>query len=431
MASATDIPRAPLRDALAHVERLPLGDAVIVHNRESGAMVATNAFGALLIDRLREVPDAGAVVGQVAAALGQPEDAVRGAVDDTLTRWEADGLFLTALRPFPLAVPHRPAAGAVTRSLALGPRAVSLACEDAGLVDDLDRALAPMRLAQARAAPAPVHLDILHDGAGYGVFRDGDPIWGVAGYEPHPLPRAARDHGRALRPGTGGRRNHASAMAMDGRALVFAGPSGSGKSTLATLLLGAGAALAADDHVALTTGGDAVLAFPTRPNLKPGTAELPAVAAVIAAEREGQGPFVPKARVPVGTELRLSGFVFPRYAADADNALIPLAPEAALRELIQTGSRVSRSTKSIAPLLHALDTHRAGGSPTATPTSPSGPAAGSSRTDSVSKSATNPCHSLAFPPFYWCPNLPIQPWQRMPPRAHATGRTEAQHQVES
>ncbi|MCB1347997.1 MAG: hypothetical protein KDK11_04895 [Maritimibacter sp.] len=357
MASATDIPRAPLRDALAHVERLPLGDAVIVHNRESGAMVATNAFGALLIDRLRDVPDAGAVVGQVAAALGQPEDAVRGAVDDTLTRWEADGLLLTALRPFPLAVPHRPAAGAVTRSLALGPRAVSLACEDAGLVDDLDRALAPMRLAQARAAPAPVHLDILHDGAGYGVFRDGDPIWGVAGYE---LTRfhVLREIMDALcGPERVAAQLHASAMSMDGRALVFAGPSGSGKSTLATLLLGAGAALAADDHVALTTGGDAVLAFPTRPNLKPGTAELPAVATVIAAEREGQGPFVPKARVPVGTELRLSGFVFPRYAADADNALTPLAPEAALRELIQTGSRVSRSTKSIAPLLHALDTH--------------------------------------------------------------------------
>ena len=60
-------------------------------------------------------------------------------------------------------------------------------------------------------------------------------------------------------------------------------------------------------------------------------------------------------RVPVGTALDLAAFVFPSYAPDAENMRVRLTPEAALRELIQTGSRVSRTTRSIAPLLAALE----------------------------------------------------------------------------
>lgn len=355
MPQPADTKGADLAQALLGVECLPLGDVMIAHNRESGAMVATNAFGAMLIDHLRETAQAGAAVHSIAAALDLPTGDVRGAVEATMARWQADGLFLTALRPFPGASPHRPVEDGVTRRLGLGTRAVTLHSEDAALVDDLDRALAPMGLATGDAVRGdPVLLEVIRGEDGFGAFRDGAPIWGAAEYELTRFHMLREIMDALCGPERVAAHLHASAMAREGAGLVFAGASGSGKSTLATLLLGAGAALAADDHVAIDTSGDALLAFPTRPNLKPGTAEVPRVRAVIASQGEGGASFVPRARVPIGTGVRLAGFVFPRYAPDADNALEPIAPDAALRELIQTGSRVSRSTRSIAPLLHAL-----------------------------------------------------------------------------
>ena len=53
---------------------------------------------------------------------------------------------------------------------------------------------------------------------------------------------------------------HASAVAVDGRALLLLGPSGSGKSALALDLMALGAGLIADDRVALTRREGAVIA---------------------------------------------------------------------------------------------------------------------------------------------------------------------------
>ncbi len=352
----TETDPAARAEALGHVESLPLGEAVILHNRESGAIVASNAFGALLLDHLRATPETDTVVGRVAAALDRPVAEVRGAVQGTLASWAADGLFLTALRPFPMPIPYRPPDGGATRGLGLGGRGLVLEAEDPALVDDIDRALAPIGLRETDPGDGAVRLEVILDDTGYGVFRDRQPVWGAAGYELTRFHLLREIMDILCRSERVAAHLHASAMAMHGTGLIFAGASGSGKSTLATLLLGAGAALAADDHVAIDITGAALLAFPTRPNLKPGTSTLPRVRAVIAAEAEGAGDFVPRARVPVGTAVRLGGFVFPRYDPEGENALTPMAPDAALRELIQTGSRVSRSTRSIAPLLHALGT---------------------------------------------------------------------------
>jgi HPr kinase/phosphorylase len=53
---------------------------------------------------------------------------------------------------------------------------------------------------------------------------------------------------------------HASAVAMDGRAVLIAGPSGSGKSGLALQLMALGARLVADDGVILRPAGGRLLA---------------------------------------------------------------------------------------------------------------------------------------------------------------------------
>lgn len=49
---------------------------------------------------------------------------------------------------------------------------------------------------------------------------------------------------------------HATAIAIDGRAVLLRGPSGSGKSDLALRLIDAGARLVADDQSALSRCGD-------------------------------------------------------------------------------------------------------------------------------------------------------------------------------
>ncbi|TMJ62451.1 MAG: serine/threonine protein kinase [Alphaproteobacteria bacterium] len=52
---------------------------------------------------------------------------------------------------------------------------------------------------------------------------------------------------------------HASAIAIDGRAVLLRGPSGAGKSDLALRLIDGGARLVADDQVELRRAGERVL----------------------------------------------------------------------------------------------------------------------------------------------------------------------------
>jgi serine kinase of HPr protein (carbohydrate metabolism regulator) len=53
---------------------------------------------------------------------------------------------------------------------------------------------------------------------------------------------------------------HATAVAIDGEAVLLRGPSGSGKSDLALRLIDSGAQLVADDQTLLRRAGDRVLA---------------------------------------------------------------------------------------------------------------------------------------------------------------------------
>ncbi len=60
---------------------------------------------------------------------------------------------------------------------------------------------------------------------------------------------------------------HASAVAVDGRAIAFVGVPGAGKSTTAAAMVKRGHALLADDIVALTESADGFLAVPAYPML--------------------------------------------------------------------------------------------------------------------------------------------------------------------
>ena len=55
---------------------------------------------------------------------------------------------------------------------------------------------------------------------------------------------------------------HASCVALEGKAVLLRGAPGAGKSDLALRLIEGGARLVADDQVALTSSGEALLAAP-------------------------------------------------------------------------------------------------------------------------------------------------------------------------
>ena len=67
---------------------------------------------------------------------------------------------------------------------------------------------------------------------------------------------------------------HASAIALDGRAVAFVAPSGSGKSSVAAHLLARGAELVTDDVLALESIGESVVAHPGANVLRLDDAEL-------------------------------------------------------------------------------------------------------------------------------------------------------------
>lgn len=97
---------------------------------------------------------------------------------------------------------------------------------------------------------------------------------------------------------------HASAVAVDGRAVAFTAPSGAGKSTLAAHAVASGAGFLTDDVLALELHRDAVVAHagPPRASLSP--ADAAAVAAANRPALEDGNKLLTEA-VPVAAELPL------------------------------------------------------------------------------------------------------------------------------
>ena len=135
---------------------------------------------------------------------------------------------------------------------------------------------------------------------------------------------------------------HATAVAIDGRAVLLEGQSGTGKSDLALRLIDRGATLISDDYTLLVRSGDALLA--RNPGAMAGRIEvrglgivaLPHVADIpvgLVVRLGGETMRMPERRV-----RRIAGITVREVAFDAFHASAAIKVEHALRQPADTAS---------------------------------------------------------------------------------------------
>jgi serine kinase of HPr protein (carbohydrate metabolism regulator) len=136
---------------------------------------------------------------------------------------------------------------------------------------------------------------------------------------------------------------HATAVALDGRAVLLRGPSGCGKSDLALRLIDAGARLVADDQSELWRAGDTV--FVRAPATIAGLIEARGIG-IVRLEALGKAPVALVAdlvaadaveRLPARHSARLLGIALPLIALAPFEASAPAKLRLALDALSRPG----------------------------------------------------------------------------------------------
>ena len=116
----------------------------------------------------------------------------------------------------------------------------------------------------------------------------------------------------------------ATAVAIEGRALVFEGPPGSGKSSLALSLIDRGATLIGDDGVTLKREADRIVARPP-PNIK-GLLEIRGIGLVKLPTRDGAPVALLLSLVEQGHVERLPGMLIDREFLGVRIPVLPFVP---------------------------------------------------------------------------------------------------------
>lgn len=132
---------------------------------------------------------------------------------------------------------------------------------------------------------------------------------------------------------------HASAVAIDGRAVLIMGPSGAGKSDLALRLIDRGAILVSDDYIMVRQSAGLVLAEP--PATIAGLIEVRGLG-IVSMLHVSQVPIALVVRLENAVERmpeqsltrRIAGVEVPEVAIDAREASAPIKVELALRRLL-------------------------------------------------------------------------------------------------
>jgi Coenzyme PQQ synthesis protein D (PqqD) len=351
---------------------LPLSDRLVVIAGD-GTVAVLNASGR----RLWEALEAGCTVDELVDASVREgnlaEDAARRGISRALASWHALGLIDSAAREpesGPVAAPGvaRPAGRApeLDEVYLVGDRPVRVRSDDPVLAGVIAAACRSCRVGPAADPLATV--DVIEQHGRFAVRAD-DAV--LARTEQLADNRALARHRcltallEAARPA---RRwlgiLHASAVAVDGRCVVFCGERGAGKSTLAAALVAAGAEFVTDDYAPLEQASWRVWPVPFAPGIKRGSwrtlrrryPDLHARPVHKLAGLQIRYLDLDGARVaPLDRGLPVAALVFPRHEAGARLRQRRITPAEAFAKLCRARSLLDRQPQVLAETLRWVE----------------------------------------------------------------------------
>jgi Coenzyme PQQ synthesis protein D (PqqD) len=339
----------------------------------NGMVVALDAGGRQLWQALEagctedDLVDASVRHGNVSS------DVARSNVARTLASWRALGLINPTagkVDPAPLAPPvvARPHGRApeLDAVYLVGDRPVRVRCDDDVLASVIEAACRRCRVVPSEDGLATV--DVIEQ-EGWFVVRADDAVLARADGRTS-IPALARHWcltallESARRPGRWLGILHASAIAADGRCVVFPGAKGSGKSTLAAALIAAGAEFVTDDYAPLEQASRLVWPVPYAPGIKRGSWRALERYYPDLQERpvhELSGLHIrylelDAARmVPLNRGLPVEALVFPRYKPGAPLKQRRITAAEALAGLCHTRSILDRDPDKLAETIRWVE----------------------------------------------------------------------------
>jgi hypothetical protein len=345
---------------------LPLNDHLIVI-APNGTVLALNAGGR----RLWEAIQAGCTVDDLVEASVREGNlrpgVARASIARALASWRTLGLIGGAATkappittpPFTRTAGRLPALDAVYRP---GDRPVRVRCDDRVLAEVIEAACRSCRVEPGGNGFATV--DVIDRDGCFTVRADAAVLTRAAAPTPN---RALARHWcltalleTAHRPRRWLGILHASAVAANGRCVVFPGAKGAGKSTLAAALVAAGAAFVTDDYAPLEQASWRIWPVPYAPGIKRGSwrvlrrpyPDLQKHPIQRLAGLQIRYLELAAARMaPLDRGLPVAALVFPRYQAGAALEHQPMTATEALAALCHARSLLDREPDLFAETL--------------------------------------------------------------------------------
>jgi hypothetical protein len=355
-----------------HGVALPLSDRLLVVT-PNGMVVALDAGGR----RLWEALEAGCSEDDLVEASVRhgnvSSDVARANVSRALASWRALGLInLTAgkVDPAPVAPPVAARPCGRTPELdavyLVGDRPVRVRCDDGVVAGVIEAACRTCRVGPLEDGLATV--DVVEQ-EGWFVVRADDAV--LARADDRTANRALARHWcltglleSARRPRRWLGILHASAVAADGRCIVFPGARGSGKSTLAAALVAAGATFVTDDYAPLEQASWLVWPVPYAPGIKSGSWRVLGRYYPDLQERPVHElsdlhirylELDAARRMPLDRGVAVEAVVFPRYRPGAGLEQRPITAAEALAGLCHTRSLLDRDPDRLAETIRWVE----------------------------------------------------------------------------
>ncbi len=338
-----------MADSFADVETAAFADGALAHNIATGALCRLNSTAADVLALMQ----AGKSPPEAAQHLAETYD-MREAIVlrdvETLTRaWSESGL-TRANTGARIAVDDEEMTAprfepALDLTVSCGGPAVQVVCEDAELAALLAEVLAPAFAADdGEALLAANNLQLSGRDGDYRCWVGDECLWRIG---PRPIARRLILQEVIVRSLPGGPPAailHASAVLLDGQAIILAGTSGSGKSTLTAGLIAAGGMLIADDLLPLGAVGEGVWPVPFALSAKEGS--WPVLEPLFAGfdrlrtltSRGNQVRYLAPALAERGKSVPAGIVVFPEWDAESQTTCKPVSEADIADQLIATGT---------------------------------------------------------------------------------------------